>query len=372
MSHRVDQGRGGASKLLGLELVRFACAFAVLVWHYQHFYEMAGAPAFVRADQPLHGPLALFYGYGLFGVQLFWGISGFIFFWKYGQAIADQAVDGAKFFWLRFSRLYPLHIVTLLLVAGLQPLHVALTGESFVYQGNTLPNFLAQLGMATHWGASVPYTFNGPIWSVSAEIFVYALFFLLVRRFGPSWALIGGAVGVSLAAQFAGAMSPALVCTGYFFAGGAAAKLFLQGAANGTATRDRQVAAMVLAAVLGSSWWTGQLANPNVLPFVLLVAMPPLLLLAAQDWTALDHWQRPIQAAGNLTYSSYLLHFPLQLAVAVGFAASGRVPAVGSAWFLIAYLGVTLILSRLVFERFERPAQDWIRQYAARRRTALA
>ena len=372
MERGVETAEGGGSKLLGLELVRFACAFAVLVWHYQHFYDILGAPQFVRAEQPLHAPLALFYGFGLFGVQLFWGISGFIFFWKYGQAIASGAVGGAKFFWLRFSRLYPLHIVTLLIVAALQPLHVALTGDSFVYQGNSLPNFLAQLGMATHWGASVPYSFNGPIWSVSAEIFVYALFFLLVRRFGPSWALIGGAVGVSLAAQFAGAISPALVCTGYFFAGGAAAKLFLRSAEQGTAARDRQVAGMVLAAVLGSTWWTGQLADPNVLPFILLVAMPPLLLVAAQDWRALERWQAPIQAAGNLTYSSYLLHFPLQLAVAVGFAASGRAPAVDSAWFLVAYLGVTLVLSRLAFERFERPAQDAIRQFAARRRAAAA
>lgn len=359
-----------ASKLLGLELVRFTCAFAVLVWHYQHFYEVAGAPEFIRSAQPLHRVLAPFYDYGLFGVQLFWGISGFIFFWKYGLAIADGAVTGMKFFWLRFSRLYPLHIVTLLLVAALQPLHVALTGGSFVYQGNDLPNFLMQLGMATHWGPPLPFTFNGPIWSVSAEVFVYALFFLAVRCFGASNWLIAGAVGASLAGMLSGADSPALACTGYFFAGGAAAR-FHAAVAKDDPRGPRLMCAILLAAVIGGAWQSGRLGDPSALPFVLLLAMPPALFLAAQDWPALDRWQAPIQLAGNLTYASYLSHFPLQLIVAVLVAASGIALPVASPLFLIAYLGATLIVSRLIFERFERPAQAWIRAATSGRKVAF-
>lgn len=360
-----------ASKLLGLELVRFTCAFAVLVWHYQHFYDIAGAPEFVRAAQPLHAPLALFYDYGLFGVQLFWGISGFIFFWKYGQAISDGAVTGLKFFWLRFSRLYPLHIVTLLLVAALQPMHVALTGTSFVYHGNDLPNFMMQLGMATHWGPPIPFTFNGPIWSVSAEVFVYAVFFLAVRCFGPSNWLIATAVGTSLGGMLAGMESPALACAGYFFAGGAAARF--QGALKGKDARGAQLlCGAVLAAILAGAWSSGLLADKEALPFVLMLAMPPALFLAAQDWPVLERWQRLIQLAGNLTYASYLCHFPLQLTIAVAVAASGIALPVASPLFLAAYLGATLVLSRFVFERFERPAQAWIRAATAQRKVAYS
>ena len=369
MSAQAGKDEGG--KLLGLELVRFTCAFAVLVWHYQHFYQIVGAPGFARSAQPLHGLLALFYDYGLFGVQLFWGISGFIFFWKYGQAIADRAVGGMKFFWLRFSRLYPLHIATLLLIAALQPLHVALAGTSFVYRGNDVPNFVMQLAMATHWGPPTPFTFNGPIWSVSAEVFVYALFFLAVRCFGTSSWLIGGAVAASLAGQLAGAESPALACAGYFFAGGGAARLFLASSQEPDQRGPRAVAAVMLVAVLGGAWTSGLLGDRAALPLVLMLAMPPLLLLAAQDWPALDRWQRPIQAAGNLTYSSYLCHFPLQLIVAVIAAAAGIAVPVSSPLFLIAYLGVTLVVSRLVFERFERPAQAWIRSMTSRKQVAF-
>ena len=367
-----DTGKAASGKMLGLELVRFTCALAVLVWHYQHFYQAAGSPAFVRASQPLYGALTLFYEYGQFGVQLFWGISGFIFFWKYGAAIADRLVSGSRFFWLRFSRLYPLHIVTLLLVAALQPVHHTLTGFSFVYHDNDLPNFLLQLGMATDWGPPVPFTFNGPIWSVSAEVFVYALFFLLVRSFGTSAWLVGGAILTSLGAMLAGVESPALACAGYFFAGGAAAQLLLRTSRQGDVAGPRFVAAAMLFAVLGCAWWTGVIGEPAVLPFTLLLAAPPLLFLAAQDWRLLEPWQAPIQAAGNLTYSSYLCHFPLQLILAIAAAASGRALPIDNPLFLVAYLGATLVVGRLVYMRFERPAQDWIRSLTLTRRAAFA
>jgi peptidoglycan/LPS O-acetylase OafA/YrhL len=360
----------GQNKLLGLEIVRFACAFAVLVWHYQHFYSVVGAPEFVRSAQPLHSALALFYDFGLFGVQLFWGISGFIFFWKYGHPIADSVVGGVKFFWLRFSRLYPLHIVTLLLVAILQPIHVALVGTSFVYQDNDLPNFLLQLGMASHWGPPTHYTFNGPIWSVSAEVFVYAVFFLAMRCFGPTNRMIIGATCASVAGQLAGWDSPALACAGYFFGGACAARIFLK-TSSGDQRGSRWVAATVLLAVVIGAWWNGLASDRAALPFVLLVAMPPLLFLAAQDWPLLERWQQPIELAGNLTYSSYLCHFPLQLIVAITVAASGVALPVASPLFLAAYLAVTLGISRLVYERFERPAQAWIRSVRSAREAAL-
>jgi peptidoglycan/LPS O-acetylase OafA/YrhL len=352
------------SKLLGLELIRFICAFAVLLWHYRHFYGVSGSPAFDQAAQPLHGLFAPFFDYGLFGVQLFWGISGFIFFWKYGTAIAERAVSGAKFFWLRFSRLYPLHLATLLLVAMLQPVHIALTGQSFIYQGNDATNFVAQLLMATHWGGPAPYTFNGPFWSVSAEVFVYALFFMVVRHFGAGWRTIAVAITVSLAGLSMGFASPVLFCACYFFAGGAAARLFLAAGASGRSSSLARASLLTVLVLCGCVWLTDMPLNEQNLTLLLLVGTPPLLIVGAQDWKMLDRWPDAIQAAGNLTYSTYLIHFPLQLVTAIGCAAAGVALPVQSPLFLIAYLAATMIAGRWLFLRFERPAQSWIRRRA--------
>src|SRR5580704_14385000 len=132
-----------ANKLSGLEVLRFLTAFAILVFHYRHFAFVADEPVGLVNDRlPLYRLLRVFYDFGPYGVWIFWCISGFIFFWKYRDDVTDRALSGWKFFVLRFSRLYPLHIVTLLLVAVVQPLYFSLHGYFFVYQDNDLTHFL--------------------------------------------------------------------------------------------------------------------------------------------------------------------------------------------------------------------------------------
>jgi peptidoglycan/LPS O-acetylase OafA/YrhL len=360
------------SKLLGLELIRFCCALAILFWHYRHFYSIAGAPPFVQSAQPLHGLFAPLYDYGLFGVQLFWGISGFIFFWKYGEAVATRVVSGASFFWLRFSRLYPLHLATLLLVAMLQPIHAAITGHPFVYQANGPLEFVAQLFMATHWGGPAPDSFNGPIWSVSAEVAVYAIFFLLVRQFGAGWRAIGVAIAATLFGQAAGVTSPVLFCASYFFVGGAAARLYVDARSAGRSTTLWYGALSMLVLGGGYVWLADVPLNQQSLNFLILVGMPAVLIAGTRDFRPFDRCSGLIQTAGNLTYSTYLIHFPMQLAVASACAAAGLFVPVQNPLFLAAYLATTLVAGRWLFVLFERPAQSWIRRAAHKPRIASA
>src|SRR5687768_15414622 len=116
---RAEPASAGGDKLLGLELLRFASALAVLVFHYSHFAHI-DVKSVNTGPTPCCALLWPFYDYGLYGVQLFWWIIGYIFFWKYGAAIRSRAVAARDFFWLRFSRLYPLHLATLGGVVGLQ------------------------------------------------------------------------------------------------------------------------------------------------------------------------------------------------------------------------------------------------------------
>ena len=115
---------------------------------------------------------------------------------------------------------------------------------------------------------------------------------------------------------------------------------------------------------------TGTLGDRDKLPMILLIAVPCLLVLLARDWPILERAQRPIQFAGNLTYSSYLLHFPMQLVLAIGVAASGIMPMMTSPAFLAAYLGATLGAAALSYRTFELPAQQWLRQRTLKRATA--
>ena len=206
-------------------------------------------------------------------------------------------------------------------------------------------------------------SFNGPIWSVSAEVFVYVGFFLLLRSFGRSPWLIVGAIAAGLASMWSGATSPALICAGYFFAGGAAAEWMRKRAAREPAGRARGIAVAIdRSAGRGGAVprpWRTRIATG--LPTWLMAVVPAVAVPRGAGLALARRWQRLIQAAGNLTYSTYLIHFPMQLVIAIIALASGIALPVGEAWFLLAYLGVTIVLGRIVFVRFEAPMQTLIR-----------
>ena len=354
----IERPQPAVGKLLGLETLRFASALAVLFFHYGHFAQIAGMAPVERSSIPFYGLLWPLYDYGQYGVQLFWGISGYIFFWKYGEAIHSGAVAASRFFWLRFSRLYPLHLITLAAVIGLQTVHRQMTGSEFIYPAADAGLLIQQLFLATDWGPAPPMSFNGPIWSISAEVAVYAGFFVAMKRFSPSRSLCVAVIMGGLALQLAGFDWVSIACATYFFAGGLAAL---------APAKSERMAAAVLAGLALLCAMTGMFGDRDKLPMILLVAVPCLLILLARDWPVLTRMQRPVQFAGNLTYSSYLLHFPLQLLLAIGVVSSGIFPQLTSPAFLAAYLGVTLGAAAISYRCFELPAQQWLRQHTLRR-----
>lgn len=357
---RADTACAATDKLLGLELLRFMSALAVLFFHYAHFAQVSGMPPVARAAQPLYALLWPLYDYGQYGVQIFWGISGYIFFWKYGEAIHRRAVSARSFFWLRLSRLYPLHIVTLAAVVGLQAVHRYLAGFDYVFPSDSAGSFLRQLFLATDWGPQSDFSFNGPIWSISAEVAVYAGFFALLRRFAPTVKLCAALIVAGLGLQMAGLNWVSVGCATYFFAGGLAALM-----------RPKSIApaAILLAGLIAICVATGTLGDRNKLPTILLVAVPCILVVLSKDWPLLNRWQAGVQAAGNLTYSSYLLHFPMQLLLAIFVAASGIVLPITNSLFLVAYLSITLGVAAVSYRAFELPAQRWIRRHTLKRDT---
>jgi peptidoglycan/LPS O-acetylase OafA/YrhL len=348
-----------SDKLLGLEILRFASAVAVLVHHFYFFTKLAGVPHVRMSEAPFYALLWPIYHYGQFGVQIFWAISGYIFFWKYGATIHARAIRPRDFFWLRFSRLYPLHLATLLGVVGLQFVYRRLTGANFMYPSESGSLFLRHLFLASDWGTPT-FTFNGPIWSVSAEVAVYAGFFLLLRYLAPSKQLCISVITVGLFAMLAGVAWAAVSCAIYFFAGGLATF------ARGKTIPPVGIVAIVLTSALAAH---GTFGEDGRLPMILLAVIPCLLIVLARLPVS-ARWHQLIKSAGNLTYSSYLLHFPVQLLLGIMIAATGFAPTITSPLFLVVYVGVTLTVAAICYRSFELPAQRWIRRRMLGRRAA--
>lgn len=355
-------------KFGGIELCRFLCALAVVIYHFQQFFcsrvwiyaidaDVAG-----RAAYPLYGALAPFYHQGDSAVRVFWAISGFIFFWKYAEPIHDRTIDGAKFFVWRFAQLYPLHLLTLAVVAGLQALYLLGHKDYFIYPAG-LAELPSQLLMWSNWLFSMPKSFNGPIWSVSVEVLTYGAFFALARLARPDARLRLAAVlaaFVLLTTPFGARVWDAANCALLFFGGG-----YVQLVVTRLAPSLRRpafwiaVAAVVVSAV--STFHDG-LAESNPTPSRMLFFVLAIVAAFALIEDALPLDLSRAGKLGELTYGSYLWHFPLQIALVLVVDAMGLSRAsLLSPLVLALWLGATFALAAASHRYFELPAQTAIR-----------
>jgi peptidoglycan/LPS O-acetylase OafA/YrhL len=122
-------------------------------------------------------------GKGYLAVDFFFILSGFILTHVYYADMHAKNVSVVKFCQRRLARLYPVHLVTLLLMAAvaLTPLRFGPVGEWPGYF--PIGSFFANLFLVHGWGFDEHLTFNSPSWSISAEWFAYLLFPFLPTLF---------------------------------------------------------------------------------------------------------------------------------------------------------------------------------------------
>ena len=387
---RGDSGHGVAdgdglwpTRLGGLDASRGIAALAVVLWHWKHFaFEGSVLDAnFDSTVQPFYPVLKYFYHLGWMGVDYFFVLSGFIFFWIYRRAIEEQRVGLWSFAVRRLARLYPLHLATLVAVALMQQAHHARTGGYFVFAVNDAYHFVLNLFLAQSWGLEAGWSFNAPVWSVSVEVLLYAGFFFVAsrNRGGPvTCLLISGAALVASANNIGHGTGPVSL----FFLGGAVYYLARR------LTVDQAGWRTAVYAVCATSW-TLTLTNAYLFKFALPLHTTlfgefvqqhfatHILFPATVATIALIEIHRPGlwgRAAwlGDISYSSYLLHFPLQLAlgIAVGYGILGG-DFYQDPRALLAFLLALVYLSHVTFHRFERPIQRWLRARFGADRRAL-
>lgn len=369
----------------GIELLRFLCALAVVLSHYKMFYQGADGnlvPDLSAEDLPALSLLGGIYQHGNYAVILFWTVSGFIFAWKYARSIHEQRISAGRFLWLRFSRLYPLHFLTLLAVLILQVVYDGLLGAFYVHGHIDLRHFVLNLLFIPEWGLQSGMSYNAPFWSVSAELFAYLVFFLTARyltlNFWTSLALVGlwsvvfwtGVIRLTLAH-----------CTVMFFVGAGCFYLHRaldqRGGLLGLVRRAMPWIALVSSAIglFGWSYYERALSAGGAHIVRFFIVAPALLLLFVHAGAHVTgrRLARVLDFLGDLTYASYLLHFPLLLVIVLVVDAAGYSRAhFASPVVFSAYVVLVFALSAACFHYVEAPAQRALRRLVAREPVALA
>jgi peptidoglycan/LPS O-acetylase OafA/YrhL len=363
MTHTRQEPVQQTNKLLGLEVIRFVSALSVLVWHYQHFFYISYKQIdFIKEKQPLYYFFSLFYDYGLLGVQIFWCVSGFIFFFIYRESIASKSINFKTFFILRFSRLYPLHFFTLIIVLVLQAVYFHQQDYFFVYQNNDVSHFIYQLFLASNWGFEKGVSFNGPIWSISVEVIIYFLFFLILQNISKSFFVNIIVLTLCLIAKYFKISNPIFDCLAFFYIGGfsAIAHKHIK-----NIQYQKKIFYLLIFILLFSPiliYVTSIYQHKYFTALFLMSYTPILIFVGAQHFNVSPIIQKIIETAGNMTYSSYLIHFPIQLLIAIYFLNTEQKIPYYSTSFFIGFIFITLVISYYIHRLFELPAQNYIRR----------
>ena len=335
-------------------LLRGLSALSILIWHYQHFFYVGTQrPAdWDPSIQPLWSFFKPAYLYGEFAVQIFWCISGLIL----AHAYINQSKTGlAKFGLARFSRLYPLHLLTLLVVVVIQFVSMKSFGTYQIYGTNDIHHLFTNLFFVQAWGKlGDGFSFNAPTWSVSVEILVYFVFFALLG------ALRRGKILVSLALllimRVLTDLQPTIdenvfffECLMYFLLG---VSIYFALSFSKPITRIGTLTALMA-------------ITPFLIPafrsrhaFITLIFV---CLAAFLDTFPITNRLQRVRIVGELTYSVFLWHAPLQmiiLMVMMQFDISRSVPE--SPLFLLFFLVLTYSVGYTSYRWIEQPARKFL------------
>jgi len=387
-------------RLYSLDALRGVAALSVVIWHWQHFYAFSGdwQPGWNRAAQPFYALLKPLYLEGWAAVDLFFALSGFVFFWLYAQTISEGKVKAGRFALLRFSRLYPLHFLTLFAVLLLQGAFHSITDSYFIFDAGSWGRFAANLFLVQQWlPPTIDQSFNGPAWTVSVEAGLYVLFFVLCRLGlnGPKTALAVSFAGIFLLDWNSfiarGVMGFFLGGVAYFAVERIRAHQSAKPIARGLGGLSLALWAVAVIEILygplhaGAYWLSGHISDAAgefyigtsdaIFQLLYIFAVIPVSIVALAlseavlDGGVLGWSYRQLSKLGDISYSTYMLHFPLQIVCALLALKFGFTTALfENGWTMIGFYAVLILLGALSYRFFEKPVQRAIRNLSEKKR----
>jgi len=385
-----SQNPQGEARFYELDILRGIAALIVVSYHYKHFFLVSDQIGFAYPFLPFHVVFLPVYIFGQFFVELFFSISGYVFFWLYSESISRRTTGAAEFFIARFARLYPLYVATLLFVAIGQWAFRDLYHHDFIYQQNTLANFLLNLFMVHQWVPNAIQSYNGPSWSISVEVFLYLAFFTLCffRLNTPLVVTFLFVVGLGLRYALPG---PNDFIRGLpsFFVGAMvfyAVRLLKQPDMIVWYRRTLGFLCVILPIAWITTYFRGR-EMPAVLPdndllsrvlgmgsFLYILLPLTLLLLGLMQsrwpvkWLDTSHLHK-VSWIGDISYSLYLIHFPLQLIIMLvlsHWSFESRVAVLGTPLAFVGFMSLACGLAWLSFHYFEMPSRRLLKPWLSR------
>ncbi len=341
-----------------LDIARGLAAFAVVIFHYKLFYDpKISLDEFSQSTQPFYNYINYVYDYGWMAVQFFFVLSGFIFYELYSEKILSKKINLKRFFLLRFSRLYPLHFLMLILITILFYNFGETNPLIFIYQFD-IKHFFLNIFLIQSWGFENTDSFNGPAWSISIEFFLYGIFFTIFFNKLNNNKILVLLILISLPVYYLNKyLGYGIYC---FFIGGAANLIFKK-IENKKYYLSKIIKILALLILL-SIFLINVLNNQILLKFITFTLLFPSLLLIMMAFQ-LNNSQtgKNFKIIGEASYSVYLIHYIIQIIIYIILVSLNVKINFNSEIIFISYILMVFLLSCIMYKFFEIPFQKLIR-----------
>lgn len=345
-----------------------------------------GIAALLVAVHNFGYPQATFVGHSSLFVDFFFVLSGFVISYAYMDKLGDWAGLSA-FVVRRIGRLWPLHVVMLLVFVALDSIKIvagSAGGASFHVAPFAPPNTIAAIWqnvfMVQALGWHTQLSWNVPSWSISTEFWTYLLFAAIVfccrGSAPPRWLMAAIAVAAAgllfLHSPYylvSNTDLPIFRCILGFFVGHLVLRAW-KGTARPLASGGwfEVLAAVMMLTYVRFAEGPWSMAAPLVFGFAVWAyargdgPLSKILLL------------RPFVRLGAWSYSIYMVSFLVRNVVLRILGATGVVfaslPDDATPWHggghrwaldaaLVAYLGAVVVLSAISFRLIEEPARRY-------------
>lgn len=342
---KISVGGINSSRLGSIDLLRGFAAISILIWHYQHFYYYSDQ---VQGDLLVSSPPYEIFEFirliNFKGVQVFWVISGVVL----GRSYIPRLRSRKSFLVNRLARLYPLHLLTLVIVASLQLIANLELSHSLIYSNNSLQHFFWNLILVSGWGPSPGFSFNGPIWSVSVEIVIY-LFFILIVGFLRTSSIFSAFLFLSCFAGLYLFVRPHFIfsCGFFFFFGILINQIFSR------KSLYLNLAGIMILVLLEFMF------SLNGISFLPVIYTWLVLNCERSSFVERKSITKISQFFGNTSYGIYLIHVPVQiflLLIALVLKINIKELADNVIFFSL-YILIVVVLAIISYKFFEEPSR---------------
>ena len=370
---------GNKHRFVALDSLRGICACMIVLLHFDTFGHISRS-AFVQN--------------GFLFVDFFFVLSGFVIAASYGDRLG-QGYPLGKFMLLRLGRIYPLHLVMLVLFVAWEAATMGMARASgrIPFTGDhSVGMIFAHLALVQTF-VGPPTSWNMPAWSIAVEVWTYLVFAIGFRLLGR------------LLVPFA--LLVAIVCTLYLptvsdrylnvFHEGAFARCligfslgivtfrvhrYLGISLGSTLAKMLEIVAVVATVAMVS------FAGASMLSLAVPLLFAIVILIFAQQSGMVSRMLllRPFEFLGKISYSIYMVHLfivfrthnAMELAqritnkkgllTTIGeLKFSGSTPLMGDILSLVV-LAMAIIAATISYKYVEYPANQWVRRKVSPRK----